>query len=80
MKLGISYNVFDSEELLEGSINQIKKLASFISVVYQKKSNYGNDCSDNLENVLFDLKDRDLNFIVNFLVATLVTFNVIYDG
>jgi hypothetical protein len=60
MKLGVSYNVFDSEELLEGSINQIKKLSSFISVVYQKKSNYGNDCSDNLENVLFDLKDRNL--------------------
>jgi len=60
MRLGISYNVFDSEELLEGSIRQLRNLANYISVVYQKKSNYGNDCNENLEEVLQNLKDCNL--------------------
>jgi hypothetical protein len=60
MKLGISYNVFDSEELLEGSIKQLRNLSHYISIVYQKKSNYGNDCNSNLENFLQYLKDSKL--------------------
>lgn len=60
MKLGISYNVFDSEELLEGSIRQLRDLAYYISVVYQKKSNYGNECNPNLGEVLQNLKDCNL--------------------
>lgn len=60
MKLGISYNVFDSEELLEGSIKQLRDLAHYISVVYQKKSNYGNECTPNLVEVLQNLKDCNL--------------------
>ena len=44
MKLGISYNVFDGEELLEKSILCIRDQVDFISVVYQEKSNFGNQC------------------------------------
>lgn len=52
MKLGVSYNVFDGEELLEGSINQIRSEVDYISVVYQTKSNLGNDCNDGLVELL----------------------------
>lgn len=41
MKLGISYNVFDGEELLEGSIRSIRNQVDYVSVVYQDISNYG---------------------------------------
>lgn len=41
MKLNISYNVFDGEELLLGSIKQVREIADTISVVYQEVSNYG---------------------------------------
>jgi hypothetical protein len=52
MKLGVSYNVFDGEELLEGSIKQIRSEVDFISVVYQTTSNLGNGCDENLEPLL----------------------------
>ena len=48
MVLGVSYNVFDGEELLEGSIRCIRGDVFFISVVYQRISNSGNKCNDNL--------------------------------
>lgn len=60
MKLSVSYNVFDGEELLEGSIKQIRDEVDFISVVYQKKSNYGNPCNENLELLLMDFKSQGL--------------------
>ena len=60
MKLGVSYNVFDGEELLEGSIKSIKNSVDFISVVYQTTSNLGNKCSDDLIHILNDLKERKL--------------------
>lgn len=41
MKLGVSYNLFDGEELLIGSINSIKSSVDYISVVYQEISNLG---------------------------------------
>ena len=43
MKLGVSYNVFDGEELLESSIKSIRDNVDHISVVYQTISNFGND-------------------------------------
>jgi len=60
MKVGVSYNVFDGEELLEGSIECIRKHVDFISIVYQKKSNFGNDCDPNLVSFLESLKERGL--------------------
>lgn len=48
MKLGVSYNIFDGEELLEGSIKSIRDSVDYISVVYQTESNFGNPCSEEL--------------------------------
>ena len=60
MKLGVSYNIFDGEELLEGSIKQIRDMVDFISVVYQKKSNFGNPCTENLIPLLNRLQSEGL--------------------
>ena len=60
MKLGVSYNVFDGEELLEGSIKQIRNLVDYVSVVYQTVSNFGNKCDENLINLLNKLKSDGL--------------------
>tara|TARA_R110001592_G_scaffold298384_2_gene569164 strand:- start:124 stop:924 length:801 start_codon:yes stop_codon:yes gene_type:complete len=43
MKLGISYNIFDGEEMLPFALKNLRPFANFIVVVYQTKSNYGND-------------------------------------
>jgi hypothetical protein len=60
MKLGISYNIFDGEELLEGSIKQIKDQVDYISVVCQTTSNFGKPCSENLIPLLKKLKKEKL--------------------
>ena len=60
MKLSASYSVFDGEELLEKSISSIRDSVNFISVVYQTKSNFGNSCSSDLEDLLYDLRDKGL--------------------
>lgn len=77
MKLGISYNVFDGEELLEYSLLSVRQLAEHISVVYQTTSNYGQE-NKGLLSVLEKLQDRGLidklfkytpkNFSMNFLL------------
>jgi len=56
MNLGVSYNVFDGEELLEGSIFQIRNEVDYISVVYQSISNFGHPCDENLILLLKNLK------------------------
>jgi CRP-like cAMP-binding protein len=60
MKLGISYNLFDGEELLEGSIKQIRQHVDYVSVVYQTISNFGNTCSPELIRLLEKLKSEGL--------------------
>ena len=60
LKFGVSYNVFDGEELLEDSILHIRDLVDYISVVYQKVSNWGSPCSDNLMDILNNLKNKKL--------------------
>jgi hypothetical protein len=60
MRLGISYNVFDGEELLESSIKLIRDNVDFISVVYQTTSNFGNQCSEELVPLLHRLKNEGL--------------------
>ena len=60
MKLGISYNLFDGEELLEASINSVREEAFHVSVVYQTKSYYGNDANPKLLSLLSGLKRQGL--------------------
>jgi hypothetical protein len=60
MKLGISYNLFDGEELLEGSIKQIRQHVDYVSVVYQTTSNFGNPCNKELIPLLERLKSEGL--------------------
>ena len=60
MKLGVSYNIFDGEELLEGSIIKIREYVDFISVVYQKTSNFGDQCNETLVDLLNNLQGKGL--------------------
>jgi hypothetical protein len=60
MKVGISYNVFDGEELLEPSIKSIRDNVDYISVVYQTVSNFGNPCDEGLVPLLEKLKEDGL--------------------
>ena len=48
MKLAAIYNVFDGEELLIGSINQIYKHVDELIIVYQTRSNYGREHDNSL--------------------------------
>lgn len=41
MKLGVAYNLFDGEELLESSLKNMREKADYIVVVYQTESNFG---------------------------------------
>lgn len=60
MKIGVSYNLFDGEELLEGSIKCIREEVDYISVVYQTVSNFGNPCDEDLVSLLERLKSEGL--------------------
>jgi len=60
MRLGVSYNVFDAEELLEGSIKCIRDSVDYISIVYQKVSNHGNKCDVTLLKTIKELFDKKL--------------------
>jgi hypothetical protein len=52
--------LFDGEELLEGSIKQIRNQVDYISVVYQTVSNFGNPCDSGLVPLLERLKSEGL--------------------
>jgi hypothetical protein len=56
-KLGAAYNVFDGEELLEQSIRSIRPVVSYVVVVYQTQSNFGEACSSSLVSTLERLRD-----------------------
>lgn len=59
-KWGVSYSVYDGEELLEASIKSIKNCVDYVGVVYQTKSWYGEDADKNLLPLLLDLKNQGL--------------------
>lgn len=59
MKLGIAYNLFDGEELLTSSLENMRDMVDFICIVYQTTSNFGN-VNLNLEPLLKDLKKQRL--------------------
>jgi len=67
-KFGVSYNVFDGEELLEKSILSVRESVDFISVVYQLVSNFGNPADGNLYSTLLELRNKGL-------VDKLIEFN-----
>jgi len=48
MKIGVTYNIFNGEELLEGSIKSIRDSVDFIGVVYQTISNHGEEAPERL--------------------------------
>lgn len=60
MKLGVSYNLFDGEELLESSIRCVREHVDYVSVVYQTVSNYGQACTADLVDTLIGLKRNRL--------------------
>lgn len=60
MKLAASYNLFDTEELLEASVKAIRSQVDYISVVYQTISNHGEKCSDGLMPTLTELHEKGL--------------------
>ena len=60
MKLGVSYNVFDGEELIENSIKSIRGNVDYISVVYQTESNFGNPADEGLVPLLEKLESDGL--------------------
>lgn len=60
MRLGVSYNTFDGEELLESSIKAIRNEVNYISVVYQTTSNFGQECDEGLVPLLERLKSEGL--------------------
>ena len=60
MKIGVTYNLFNGEELLEGSIRCIRDSVDYIGVVYQLVSNWGNKANENLLPLLNDLINKKL--------------------
>lgn len=59
MRLGISYNVFEGEELLACAIKQIRNNIDFISVVYQQISYFGNKANNSLLETLILLQKEN---------------------
>ena len=60
MRLGVAYNLFDGEELIEYSIKSIRKNVDFVCVVWQKISNHGEPCSEGMEEFLNNLVSKGL--------------------
>ncbi len=57
---GVSYSVFDGEELLEASIMSIRDCVDYVNVVYQTKSWYGTPANKNLVSMLKDMQKRKI--------------------
>ena len=63
MKLGVSYNLFDGEELLTDSIKSIRDSVDIVSVVYQTESNFGQKANPGLANLLHNCCTQMLSFM-----------------
>lgn len=59
-KWGVSYSVFDGEELLEASIRNMRPHVDYINVVWQKVSWYGAPANEGLYPQLLQLKEEGL--------------------
>lgn len=60
MKLAAVYNVFDGLELLEKSINSIRKEVDLIIIVYQTISNFNIKSDIDVESILKEIKTIDI--------------------
>ncbi len=60
MKLGVSYNLFDAEELLPFSAKSIRSSVDYINVIYQTTSNFGQQSSSDLEEKLKQMQKEGL--------------------
>lgn len=60
VKVGVSYNLFDGEELLPASIKAIRDKVQYINVVYQTTSNLGNPASPDIVEKLEIMKNEGL--------------------
>ncbi|MCL2749358.1 MAG: glycosyltransferase [Alphaproteobacteria bacterium] len=59
-KFGISYSVYDGEELLEASIRHIRSFVDYICIVYSEKSWYGDAANPGLAKLVHNLKQSGL--------------------
>ncbi len=59
-KWGVSYCVFDGEELLESSIRSIRNSVDYINIVYSSVSYSYKHTNQNIEQVVYSLKDKGL--------------------
>lgn len=57
---GMSYSVFDGEELLESSLKSVRGEVDYINVIYQTVSWYGNPADPGLLPLLLELKEKKL--------------------
>lgn len=57
---GMSYSVFDGEELLEGSLKSVRGEVDYINVIYQSVSWYGKPADPALLPLLLELKEKKL--------------------
>lgn len=57
---GMSYSLFDGEELLEASIKSVRSQVDYINVVYQDVNWYGDKSDTNLYEYLIALKEKGL--------------------
>jgi hypothetical protein len=60
MKLGITYMVFDGEELLEFAVKSIRSEVDHISATYQTISYFGNKNNTNIKQTMENLKSQGL--------------------
>jgi hypothetical protein len=60
MKLSVSYNFFNGEELLYYAVKHMRPMADHISIVYQEISNTGNKISQNAREVLKKIENENL--------------------
>ena len=75
-KLGVTYSLFNGEEILPYSLKTIRKNVDYINVVYQKKSWTGTDCLNDLEDKLKKMLDEGLiDNIIEYKVPDNVNTN-----
>ncbi len=66
-KWGVSYSVYDGEEILEASIRSIRSSVDYINVVWQRISWYGEPASKTLEPLLQRLlKEKLIDELIEF--------------
>jgi len=60
ISIGAIYSTFDGLNLLETSLNSIRKSVNYVVVVHQTVDFYGNQCVDNYESIFNRLIERKL--------------------